>query len=98
MKYVRRIEREERKCGIVKILPPERWKMPFVTDTEVHSFSITLSCCVVSSMDFILTLRFPSRPQSYRFRARLGGYETVRSKIIHHAYHIMISVPSFFSG
>lgn len=35
MAYVRSISEEAQKYGICKIIPPEDWKMPFVTDTEV---------------------------------------------------------------
>lgn len=36
MGYVRKIEKEGRRYGTAKILPPKGWKIPFVTDTEVR--------------------------------------------------------------
>lgn len=36
MAYIRSISDRGKEFGIVKIIPPEEWKMPFVTDTEVR--------------------------------------------------------------
>jgi histone demethylase JARID1 len=35
MSYIRAISAEAQEYGIAKIVPPETWRMPFVTDTEV---------------------------------------------------------------
>jgi hypothetical protein len=35
MSYIRSIGPQAREFGIAKIVPPETWRMPFVTDTEV---------------------------------------------------------------
>lgn len=35
MAYIKSISQEAKEYGICKIVPPESWKMPFVTDTEV---------------------------------------------------------------
>ena len=35
MAYIKSISQEAKAYGICKIVPPETWKMPFVTDTEV---------------------------------------------------------------
>jgi histone demethylase JARID1 len=35
MSYIRTIAPQAREFGIAKIVPPETWRMPFVTDTEV---------------------------------------------------------------
>lgn len=35
MAYVRSISEEAKRYGICKIIPPEEWSMPFLTDTEV---------------------------------------------------------------
>lgn len=35
MAYVRSISDKAKEYGICKVIPPEGWKMPFVTDTEV---------------------------------------------------------------
>lgn len=45
MLYIRTIAPQAREFGIAKIVPPETWRMPFVTDTEVSEifFSINLS-------------------------------------------------------
>lgn len=37
MAYIKSISPEAKQYGICKIIPPEEWKMPFVTDTEVRS-------------------------------------------------------------
>lgn len=36
MAYIKSISDKGKKYGICKIIPPEGWKMPFVTDTEVR--------------------------------------------------------------
>lgn len=39
MSYIRTIAPQAREYGIAKIVPPETWRMPFVTETEVrHPF------------------------------------------------------------
>jgi histone demethylase JARID1 len=35
MRYIRKIHKKAEAYGLCKIVPPEDWKMPFVTDTEV---------------------------------------------------------------
>jgi histone demethylase JARID1 len=35
MSYIHSISSEALEFGIIKIVPPETWRMPFVTDTEV---------------------------------------------------------------
>ena len=35
MSYIRAIAPQAQEFGIAKIVPPETWRMPFVTDTEV---------------------------------------------------------------
>jgi histone demethylase JARID1 len=37
MSYIKSISAEAKKYGICKIVPPEGWNMPFVTDTEARS-------------------------------------------------------------
>jgi [histone H3]-trimethyl-L-lysine4 demethylase len=37
MAYVQSISEEGMLYGMCKIVPPEGWKMPFVTDTEVSA-------------------------------------------------------------
>ena len=38
MSYIRTIAPQACEFGIAKIVPPETWRMPFVTDTEVSKF------------------------------------------------------------
>lgn len=38
MSYIRSIAPQAQEFGIAKIVPPETWRMPFVTDTEVSDF------------------------------------------------------------
>jgi histone demethylase JARID1 len=35
VQYIQSIREEAQKYGIVKIIPPDSWKMPFAIDTEV---------------------------------------------------------------
>lgn len=51
MGYVRKIEEEGRRYGMVKIIPPRGWKMPFVTDTEVR-FHLSLLFLISSSSPY----------------------------------------------
>lgn len=39
LKYIQSIHSKAQSYGIIKIVPPEGWKMPFVTDTEVSQRS-----------------------------------------------------------
>jgi [histone H3]-trimethyl-L-lysine4 demethylase len=45
MSYIRAISTQAQEFGIAKIVPPETWRMPFVTDTEVSekNYFINLS-------------------------------------------------------
>ena len=38
MSYIRAIAPQAQEFGIAKIVPPETWRMPFLTDTEVSEF------------------------------------------------------------
>jgi [histone H3]-trimethyl-L-lysine4 demethylase len=38
MSYIHAISLKAQEFGIAKIVPPETWRMPFVTDTEVGKF------------------------------------------------------------
>jgi len=40
MAYIKSISPQAVNYGICKIIPPEDWKMPFVTDTEVRLFEV----------------------------------------------------------
>jgi histone demethylase JARID1 len=42
MSYIRSISEDARNYGICKIIPPEDWKMPFVTDTEARLLNLLL--------------------------------------------------------
>jgi histone demethylase JARID1 len=44
MSYIRSIVPRAREFGIAKIVPPETWRMPFVTDTEVCNFFFKKIC------------------------------------------------------
>ena len=43
MSYIRTIAPQAQEFGIAKIVPPETWRMPFVTDTEVNEKNLNLS-------------------------------------------------------
>jgi histone demethylase JARID1 len=47
MNYIRAISPQAQEFGIAKIVPPETWRMPFVTDTEVSEIFIYLSFVMV---------------------------------------------------
>jgi [histone H3]-trimethyl-L-lysine4 demethylase len=42
MSYIRTITSQAWEFGIAKIVPPETWRMPFVTDTEVGKYFIII--------------------------------------------------------
>jgi histone demethylase JARID1 len=44
MSYIRAIAPQAQEFGIAKIVPPETWRMPFVTDTEVSEIFLKLIC------------------------------------------------------
>lgn len=54
MAYVRSISDKAREYGICKVVPPEGWKMPFVTDTEVRC-----SLRMYDGLFYVLLLVFP---------------------------------------
>jgi hypothetical protein len=45
MSYIRTIAPQAQEFGIAKIVPPETWCMPFVTDTEVSEIFFSPSIC-----------------------------------------------------
>lgn len=49
MKYVKSIADKARQYGICKVIPPEGWNMPFVTDTRVRPSSILVAYLVTFS-------------------------------------------------
>jgi [histone H3]-trimethyl-L-lysine4 demethylase len=68
--YVRSISDVARSYGICKIVPPEGWKMPFVTNTEVK--------CRKFLYWFPSQLMLSS-PQSFRFKTRLQRLNSIEA-------------------
>ena len=42
MSYIRAIASQAQEFGIAKVVPPETWRMPFVTDTEVNEIFLLI--------------------------------------------------------
>jgi len=69
LNYIRSISDRAHQYGICKIIPPENWSMPFVTDTEVFSlFSL------FSQFSF-----FYNAFQAFRFKTRVQRLNSIEA-------------------
>jgi len=69
--YIRSISEHAKNYGICKIVPPESWKMPFTTDTEVPA-PATFSRRAGSLTSFL-------GPQLFRFKTRLQCLNSIEA-------------------
>ena len=69
--YIRSISEHAKNYGICKIVPPESWKMPFTTDTEVSLFA-TFPRRARELTPFL-------GPQAFRFKTRLQCLNSIEA-------------------
>ncbi|TEB03959.1 hypothetical protein FA13DRAFT_1750867 [Coprinellus micaceus] len=73
MAYIKSISDKAKDYGICKIIPPQGWKMPFVTDTETFRFKTRLQRVVVPTINHKPLDLWLLRKEVQR----LGGYDAV---------------------
>ncbi|PPR02653.1 hypothetical protein CVT24_002136 [Panaeolus cyanescens] len=71
MAYIRSISSEASSYGICKIVPPEDWKMPFVTDTEAFRFKTRLQR--LNSIEASSRAKLNFLEQLYQFHQQQGN-------------------------
>ncbi|KAF9037813.1 hypothetical protein BDZ89DRAFT_1061401 [Hymenopellis radicata] len=81
MAYVKSIADQARSYGICKIVPPEGWKMPFVTDTETFRFKTRLQR--LNSIEAASRAKINFLEQLYRFHKQQGNPRVVVPTINH---------------
>ncbi|KAG6845439.1 hypothetical protein H0H87_009347 [Tephrocybe sp. NHM501043] len=81
MAYVRSISEEAKNYGICKIIPPEEWKMPFVTDTESFRFRTRLQR--LNSIEASSRAKLNFLEQLYRYHKQQGNIRVVVPTINH---------------
>ncbi|KAJ3718020.1 jumonji superfamily protein [Lentinula guzmanii] len=81
MAYIKSISAEAQEYGICKIVPPESWKMPFVTDTERFRFKTRLQR--LNSIEASSRAKLNFLEQLYRFHKQQGNPRIVVPTINH---------------
>ncbi|PBL02905.1 hypothetical protein ARMGADRAFT_955558 [Armillaria gallica] len=81
MAYVNSIADEAKAFGICKIVPPEGWKMPFVTNTETFRFKTRLQR--LNSIEAASRAKINFLEQLYRFHKQQGNARVVIPTINH---------------
>ncbi|KAJ2930565.1 hypothetical protein H1R20_g6526, partial [Candolleomyces eurysporus] len=71
MAYIKSISDKAKDYGICKIIPPENWKMPFVTDTESFRFKTRLQR--LNSIEASSRAKLNFLEQLYRFHKQQGN-------------------------
>ncbi|KAI0265971.1 PLU-1-like protein-domain-containing protein [Gloeopeniophorella convolvens] len=71
MAYIRAIAPRAQEYGIAKIVPPETWRMPFVTDTENFRFTTRLQR--LNSIEASSRAKINFLEQLYRFHQQQGN-------------------------
>lgn len=71
MAYMRTISDEAKEYGICKIVPPEEWKMPFVTDTEKFRFKTRLQR--LNNIEASCRAKLNFLEQLYQFHRQQGN-------------------------
>ncbi|KAF9478416.1 jumonji superfamily protein [Pholiota conissans] len=81
MVYIKSISSEAKDYGICKIVPPEGWKMPFVTDTENFRFKTRLQR--LNSIEASSRAKLNFLEQLYQFHKQQGNPRVVVPTINH---------------
>ncbi|KAI0312283.1 hypothetical protein OF83DRAFT_1146906 [Amylostereum chailletii] len=71
MAYIQRISEKARAFGMCKVVPPEGWRMPFVTDTEKFRFTTRLQR--LNSTEASSRAKINFLEQLYRFHHQQGN-------------------------
>ncbi|KAG2013235.1 specific transcriptional repressor [Coprinopsis cinerea AmutBmut pab1-1] len=81
MAYIRSISDRAKDYGICKIIPPEGWRMPFVTDTKTFRFKTRLQR--LNSIEASSRAKLNFLEQLYRFHKQQGNPRVVVPTINH---------------
>lgn len=81
MSYIRSISERAEPYGICKIIPPENWKMPFVTDTKSFRFKTRLQR--LNSIEASSRAKLNFLEQLYRFHKQQGNPRVLVPTINH---------------
>ncbi|KAJ7591453.1 jumonji superfamily protein [Mycena floridula] len=81
MAYVKSISDKAREYGICKVIPPEGWKMPFVTDTESFRFATRVQR--LNSIEASSRAKLNFLEQLYRFHSQQGNSRVAVPTINH---------------
>ncbi|KAF8165656.1 jumonji superfamily protein [Crassisporium funariophilum] len=81
MAYIKSISPQATPYGICKVVPPEDWKMPFVTDTENFRFKTRLQR--LNSIEASSRAKLNFLEQLYRFHKQQGNPRVVVPTINH---------------
>jgi histone demethylase JARID1 len=81
MAYIKSISQDAEAYGICKIVPPEGWKMPFVTDTEAFRFKTRLQR--LNSIEASSRAKLNFLEQLYQFHKQQGNARVVVPTINH---------------
>ncbi|THH17430.1 hypothetical protein EW146_g3371 [Bondarzewia mesenterica] len=75
MAYVKKISETAREFGMCKVVPPEGWKVPFVTDTENFRFTTRLQR--LNNIEASSRAKINYLEQLYRFHQQQGNNRVV---------------------
>ncbi|KAG7097398.1 hypothetical protein E1B28_004748 [Marasmius oreades] len=81
MAYIKSISNKAREHGICKIIPPDGWKMPFVTDTERFRFKTRVQR--LNSIEASSRAKVNFLEQLYRFHKQQGNPRIVVPTVNH---------------
>ncbi|KAF4619159.1 hypothetical protein D9613_004962 [Agrocybe pediades] len=81
MAYIKSISSEAKEYGICKVVPPQDWKMPFVTDTESFRFKTRLQR--LNSIEASSRAKLNFLEQLYQFHKQQGNPRVVVPTINH---------------
>ncbi|KAG6868752.1 hypothetical protein C0993_011021 [Termitomyces sp. T159_Od127] len=81
MTYIRSISEHAKNYGVCKIIPPEGWEMPFVTDTETFRFRTRLQR--LNSIEASARAKLNFLEQLYQYHKQQGNPRVVVPTINH---------------